>query len=103
MNAIQAEQIVLGAVMRGELSGRVIDKIGRKLFYDPAHRRVFDKLADLRAIGSFDVTEELSRRLSGDTALNSLGGPEYINDLLEMDDRELPDALLFVLHDRPFC
>ena len=84
----EAEQAVLGAMMlSGEAIAQVAD-IGLKAedFYRSGHRSIFEALTDIYARGepvdAVTSIEELRRR----GAIDAVGGPLYIQHLVEMID-----------------
>jgi replicative DNA helicase len=81
---LEAEESVLGSTMlSGEAIAAVVEIVKAGDFYRPAHRRIYEAILGIYARGepvdAITTVEELKRR----QALEEVGGPLYIYNLVE--------------------
>ena len=81
-NNIDAEQALLGAILvNNEGYRRVAHILRADHFYEPVHRRIYDRMAALVEAGTIANHITLQRAFKEDEALKQLDGPKYIADL----------------------
>jgi AAA domain/DnaB-like helicase N terminal domain len=76
---VEAEAAWLGAALiENEIFDRDASLLSADAFYEPAHRRVFETIARLRAEGATVTPVTLRPHLDGDPNLRQLGGVSYL-------------------------
>lgn len=80
---IEAEQAVVGALLYdNETLHRVADFLRPEHFYEPVHGRIFEAASALIQRGDVADAITLTPLAEGDEALKTLGGPDYLVELM---------------------
>ena len=77
-NSVEAEQVVLGSLLKAPLAGDVSSVIDSGDFYDPRHGTIFETICALDDDGKPVATASVITALRDNGTLAQVGGPEYI-------------------------